>query len=115
MVGVLSSSKNVYSLNNNVLLLFFDYVVNRMILFKCHFFLFEHPVMDYSHMKNCVLRTGGFYFWMTTLHLSTSTGRQSVRLCVVCCCVCNDNRYLQSKSDAGHDIVAGVLMGVVMV
>jgi len=52
---------------------------------------------------------------MTTLHLSTSTGRQSVRLCVVCCYMCNDNRYLQSKSDTGHDIVAGVLMGVVMV
>jgi len=52
---------------------------------------------------------------MTTLNLSTSTGRRSVRLCVVCCYVCNDNRYLQSKSDTGHDIVAGVLMGVVMV
>jgi hypothetical protein len=48
---------------------------------------------------------------MNTLHLSISTGRQSVRLCVVCCYVYNDNRFLQSKSDTGHDIVAGVLNG----
>jgi len=52
---------------------------------------------------------------MTSLHLSTSTGRQSIRLCVVCCYVFNDNRFLPSKKDTGHNIVAGVLMGVVMV
>lgn len=46
----------MYYLNSNVLL-FSDYVINGMVLFKTSVFLFEHPVMDYSHMKIYVLRT----------------------------------------------------------
>jgi len=39
MVGVLSSSmKCIYYLNSNVLLLFSDYVANRMVLYKRYFF-----------------------------------------------------------------------------
>ena len=52
----------MYCWNSSVLLLFSDYVVNRMVLFKHNIFLYEHPVVDYSHMINCVLRTVVFLF-----------------------------------------------------
>ena len=65
-------------------------------------------------MKKCVLRTVVIFRWPHYV-LSASTGRQSVRLCVACCCVYNDNRFVHSKSDTGQDVVAAVLMGVLTV
>jgi len=51
----------IYCLNSNVLLLFLDYVVNTMVLFKRNFF-YSSIQLWITVMKNCVLRTVVFLF-----------------------------------------------------